>query len=376
VKIPTPRITVRWLAAGAVLAALIGAACGGGDAPPANDTPAATTATRPPTDTTDVAASIDPAALPNAAIDPTLDPETQQDDVMVRSVADGDAAALPNTTITDSNETAAAQEPAPVFTVVLDPGHGGDDIGAVANGINEAVSNLDLARRVEMLLQAADINVVLTRTDDGFSQLFPADRFASGEFADADSNDRLQFGTGRADRQARVDLANQSNADLFVSIHSNAFGDTDAAGVEVWYDPNRDTGAENEQFAQMLLDSVIGELRGYGYPAFDRGILDDSCWHISRRNGQCLPLFVLGPASVIERDRIEQFINPALFGFAPGQQELQTRATNMPAALVELLFVSNDADARVLRDDDGRDAIARGLADAILQYLSMQDATG
>lgn len=362
-KSTTPRITVRWLATAAVLATLVGAACSTADAPPANVEPAP----QPTTATTPVPSD---AAVTPTPVEPN-DPDPQEDDLMVRSVEEDGLADIPS-----SDETSASQEPSPVFTVVLDPGHGGDDIGAVANGINEAVSNLDLARRVEVLLQADGINVVLTRLDDGFSQLFPADRFASGEFADDDSDDPVRFGTGRADRQARVDLANQSNADLFVSIHSNAFDNTDAAGVEVWYDPNRETSAANEQLAQILLDGVIGELRDYGYPAFDRGILDDSCWRISSRNGQCFPLFVLGPARVIERARVEQFIDPAAFGFAPGQQELRTRATDMPAALVELLFISNDADARVLRDDGGRDAIARGLANAILEYLSMQDAAG
>ena len=344
-----------------MLAALVGAACGGAGAPPTSVAPT----TQRPAPTTEALVRDAVAAEPS-------DQEGQEDDLMVRSFEEGSVGSIPSAEESDT----AAPESAAVFTVVLDPGHGGDDIGAVANGIDEAVSNLDLARRVETLLQANGIDVILTRLDDGFSQLFPTERFASGELADDDSDDPVQFGTGRADRQARVDLANQSNADLFVSIHSNAFGDPDASGVEVWYDPNRTTGAENEQLAQLLLDGVIGELREYGYPAFDRGILDDSCWRISSRNGQCFPLFVLGPARVIERARIEQFIDPAAFGFAPDQQELRTRATDMPAALVELLFVSNDADARVLRDDDGRDAIARGLADAILTYLSMQDATG
>ncbi len=366
----------KWLLPVALAAALLTVACTGGDAQPS-------AAPAQPNDASSVAATVEQSAPTNdaapepAPVTPLEDTaRTQIDGETPTAVAVAVATAAPpdpptqDATQPETETAASAAEPAaepappPPKLVVLDPGHGGDDPGAATNGVVERESNLDLALRVEALLQTQGIRVILTRR--GQEGLVPV----------AANDDLPSFALGRADRQARVDLANDENADLFIAIHSTGAIDVNTRGVEVWYDPNREFGDNNIALAELLLAEVVAELRAFGHDTLDRGIRDDTCWRISQRDGSCFPLFVLAPAREIDRARLESFgIDPAAFGFEPGQQVLVTRATNMPAALLELLFISNEADALLLRNDPSRDAIARGIANAVLAYFDM-DADG
>ena len=122
--------------------------------------------------------------------------------------------------------------------------------------------------------------------------------------------------------------------------------------------------------------AVLAALKiGTGYQAWDRGIREDSCWNISARTGDCSPIFILGPPQEIERGDVIRFgLDPEALGFDPGQDVIVTRATQMPAALVELLFISNEWEAGVLKDETARQAIAIGIARGILRYFSEQAA--
>jgi N-acetylmuramoyl-L-alanine amidase len=253
--------------------------------------------------------------------------------------------------------------------VVLDPGHGGAEVGAANHGVVEKASNLDMAFRVERLLQAAGVRVVLTRREDRRVGQQPAAAGPSpspGELATPAPEGG--FSSTRFDLQARVDMANAEQADLFVSIHSNGSPSPAESGMEVWYDPNREFGDQNRQLATDIQNSVLGELSAFGYAAVDRGIKDDTCFR--NRNGRCFTLFLLGPARIVRRQElVARGLDPAAFGFREGQETASTRATNMPGVLVELLFISNAADAAVLRDEAGREAMARGIASALLATL-------
>jgi N-acetylmuramoyl-L-alanine amidase len=138
--------------------------------------------------------------------------------------------------------------------------------------------------------------------------------------------------------------------------------------MEVWYDPQRAFGADNERLARLLQDGVVSSLAEYGYAARDRGLKDDTCFR--NRNGRCFPLFVLGPERVVRRDElVRRGIKPDDFGFTNGVEERRTRATEMPGALIELLFITHASDAAVLSNEAGRDAIARGVAAAIVEFV-------
>ncbi|MCL2354131.1 MAG: N-acetylmuramoyl-L-alanine amidase, partial [Defluviitaleaceae bacterium] len=89
------------------------------------------------------------------------------------------------------------------YTIVIDPGHGGSDPGAVANGRREADDVLRLSLAVQRLLEAQGQRVIMTRTTDTFVPL--------------------------AERSA---ISNRNNADLFVSIHRNSNTNPSINGVD------------------------------------------------------------------------------------------------------------------------------------------------
>jgi N-acetylmuramoyl-L-alanine amidase len=238
--------------------------------------------------------------------------------------------------------------------VVLDPGHGGDEVGAAANGVVEKTSNLDMAMRVEKLLLAQNLDIVLTRRTDARA----AEQVAG-------------YTATRTDLQARVDLANAAGGDVFVTLHSNGSTDSSLHGVEAWYDSSRtDYAAEGKQLADLLKAGVLKELSAWGYNTTDRGLYDGACFRMF--NGRCFTLYVIaGPRETTRREVIGRGGDPEALGFN-GADVIYSRPTHMPAALLESLFITNAADATVLRSDAGRDAIARGIAGAIVEYLAQQ----
>lgn len=219
--------------------------------------------------------------------------------------------------------------------VVLDPGHGGDEVGAANGDLAEKDSNLDMAQRVQRVLSAAGVEAVLTRHDGGRAGGVTATGFAGQ----------------RADLAERVHIANESRAALFVSLHSNGAADTAQRGVEVYYDSRRPFGATSEQAAHTVLQSVLAGAAADGYALTDRGIIDAKCWRSFQ--GRCVGLYVLSPEGTT-----------TLSG-----QPVTKPATAMPGMLVELLFLSNPDDAALLRSDAARESIARGVARGILAVL-------
>jgi N-acetylmuramoyl-L-alanine amidase len=114
--------------------------------------------------------------------------------------------------------------------VVIDPAHGGGDLGNYANGLAEAGVVFDLASRVEGRLAATGVRVYLTRGMDG----------ASNEF------DRAGF-------------ANSTGADLVVSIHVDAYRDPQANGVATYYfgAAGRGYSAAGERFASLVQREIV-----------------------------------------------------------------------------------------------------------------------
>jgi N-acetylmuramoyl-L-alanine amidase len=210
-------------------------------------------------------------------------------------------------------------------TIILDPGHGRGDPGAVhyAPGgevdLTEAESNLAIAEHLRRFLQEKGFDVYLTRAGSG-KPLGP------GPLAQILIS---------ADLWARVRLAQSVESDLFVSLHSNGSTNPAQAGAEIWYCGEHRFGELSARLAEMALDAAMEGLADYGYEAVHRGVQEDSSVHHSE-------------------------------GFC---QFLVTREVDSPAILTELLFLTNDADAAVLKDDRAREAMAARLADAIEKFL-------
>ena len=236
----------------------------------------------------------------------------------------------------------AGADAAPVRTIFLDPGHGGKDVGAVrydTEGEPEMLErdiNLAVALKTERLLLARGYQVVLSRES--------GERPGNGE--DVNGDGRINR---RDELQAVVDSANESGADLFLGMHSNSSYDSTDSGVEVYYCSDREFGEESLRLAKLLLANLLLELRAIGHQAEDRGVKDDTVlYSYGLRQGH---LFVLGPIHT-RRGRSDH-----------------PRATEMPGALGESLFMSNDAEAEILASTQGQWALARNYVAAIEAYF-------
>jgi len=345
-----------------LILALLTSACGAADdpAPPAlANQPTPPTVSAPPARPTDLsvaaptlAAGIPEPVRPLPPPRPSLDTETA---TTPRLTTAQRRAVEIERLLADAGVTKAA---AGQRTVVIDPGHGGGDPGAALNGVAEPSSNLDFALRVEEILLANGFHVILTRRDDGPSILTPASLARGSAPA-----------LGRRDREARVELAAFLEADAFISIHSNGHPDPEVRGVEAWYHPTPLLAEQNRWLGILILSRVQAELLAYGYEAASLGVKDDTCW---RQFGSiCRSIYVLSPPLTLQRSVLEaEGVDPLAAGFRDGQNFLSTRGTRMPSVLVELLFVGNEEDAAVLRDFLGRQAIARGVAQGVIQFFA------
>ncbi|HTY19664.1 MAG TPA: N-acetylmuramoyl-L-alanine amidase [Myxococcota bacterium] len=222
-------------------------------------------------------------------------------------------------------------------TVVIDPGHGGDDHGAEGpDGLLEKSLVLDVAQRVRTRLRAAGLHVLLTRDDDVYVPL-----------------------------ERRTAIANEAQADLFLSIHANASSAHSARGVETFFlslaasdDVARQVAArENAAFRDAAqpaanddpLVSILGDMA-----AADQLRESDEFARLAMQE-------VSGVYAVPSRG-VKQAPFVVLMGLA------------MPASLVEIGFVSNRQEAQSLADDAQRDRIADALARAVLEFGRRYDA--
>lgn len=201
--------------------------------------------------------------------------------------------------------------------VAIDPGHGGDDSGAVgvlAPGtqtglpprvddrgravLYESDVNLDIARRLDARLRAWGARTIMTRTGD----------LAGGD---------RPFTTTGADLKARTDLANEVGADLFVSIHNNAIGSPAVSGTETFH--YYYSSEASRRMARAIQEELVAELG-----LTDRGVKEAG-------------FYVL-------------------------------RNTVMPAVLVEGAFLTNEEDLALLADPAVRQRIAQAVGRGVRTF--------
>lgn len=131
------------------------------------------------------------------------------------------------------------------FTVVIDAGHGGEDSGAVANGLHEKELNLIIAGKLKEMLALSDVDVVMTRTDDRML------------YGDADKRKKFH------DLLERVKIAQSYDNCIFVSIHMNKFPLEQCHGLQVFYSENNEQSktlaSKIRQYA-LLTDSTNGRV--------------------------------------------------------------------------------------------------------------------
>lgn len=177
--------------------------------------------------------------------------------------------------------------------IVIDPGHGGSDRGTIHGGVSEATLTLDMAKRLRDILVAQGWQVKLTHDTD-------VDVYQANDSA----HDELQ---------ARVDVANQAGARLFVSIHANAFINSGPYGTTLYISKPDDV---------PLARTIETHLEGDGTK--DDGVVKSNMY--------------------------------------------VTHHTRMPAVLIETAFLSNPSDYVLLTSSAWRQKVAQEIADGIDQY--------
>ena len=220
--------------------------------------------------------------------------------------------------------------------VVVDPGHGGKDPGATANGVREKDINLGIGLALEEVLRSRGFEVQMTRRTDVYLKL-----------------------------QERTDIANQANADVFVSVHANALPSLkNTAGFEI-YLMALPTDKDALALAKIENREYVEEKSGSS-AAVDRRtelllrILGDMQQNnkISESTELAEALFKAGKLRGIPMKRVAQ---------APF---FVLRGAGMPAVLLETGFVTNLNEAKLLAHPGYQRRIAEAMAEGIVNYLN------
>ncbi len=220
--------------------------------------------------------------------------------------------------------------PLAVHRIVVDPGHGGIDSGTKLDdwGIYESDLTWDIATRLQVLLTRAGSQVIMTRNGDE-----------------------------KVSVQARAEIANQSRADLFISIHVNWLPNREARGFETY-----SAGATVDPFLREL---AAAENLDSGFSVADtRRLLDGIYLGVRQQESQRLAEWVgqalYGTLKTSNPEIIDRGVRQAPFAVLV--------ATDMPAILAEVACLSNGREARLLALPKYRQSIAEALFTGIQGY--------
>ncbi|MFC7061860.1 N-acetylmuramoyl-L-alanine amidase CwlD [Halobacillus seohaensis] len=199
----------------------------------------------------------------------------------------------------------------PLFgkVIVLDPGHGGPDAGASgANGTEEKGITLNLSNYLKDYLQEAGAIVFLTREDD--RDLSPAPLSTKPGSLSARKAE---------DIRKRIGIINDSNADLFISLHLNASPNTQWRGAQTFFNPNKEA-------SEKLANDIQGEIR-------------DNLENTNREPAGLRNIYIL-------------------------------KHGDPPGALVEGGFLSNPQERELLESEDYQRKVAASIYRGILKYMT------
>jgi N-acetylmuramoyl-L-alanine amidase len=226
--------------------------------------------------------------------------------------------------------TLARQLGLQVGTVVIDPGHGGGDPGAIGyNGLQEKMVTLDIAQRLKKILEdQLECNAILTRSDDTYMTL-----------------------------EERTAIANTNSADLFLSIHTNANPSKSTRGVETYFlnfaiSPEaaalaaRENAISHKNMAKLqdlvkkiTLNTKIDESKELAHNIQNNMYSYLKRWGIVNLGVKQAPFYVLIGA-------------------------------NMPSILVEVSFITHPVEESLLEKESYRQHIAEALYEGIKSYMS------
>ena len=250
------------------------------------------------------------------------------------------AAPAPSAPSASAPPAPSSSEPAPhppvltpsgpvLQTMVIDAGHGGDDIGARGRGgAEEKQITLQVARRLRSLIEARlGIRVILTRDDDT-----------------------------RMSLDDRAAVANNSKADLFLSLHTNASPVPAISGTEVFHlrlDQEGEQALKTAAASAVSLPVLGGATRS----------IDVIRWDLAQaRHVEASAAF----GTMLEEDLRPQVKMSARPRHAAPLRVLTS--VNMPAALIEIGYLTNAGDERQVRSEDYQTALAQGIFNAIVRF--------
>ena len=241
----------------------------------------------------------------------------------------GDPASAPAAKNGNGGFSIARQLGLGVSRIVIDAGHGGHDPGAQGRGVVEAELVLDIALRVEKLLQKTPgVEVVLTRRTDEFVAL-----------------------------QERTAIANREGADLFLSIHANASSSSQAHGIETYFlnfasNLSAAAVAARENAASGQAMSALPDI----VKAIALNNKLDESRDFATQVQHAMIDHLRGSNKAIKDLGVKQAPFVVLIG------------ASMPSVLAEISFVTNPQEARLLKNGNYRQRIAEALFSAIRKY--------
>jgi N-acetylmuramoyl-L-alanine amidase len=216
-----------------------------------------------------------------------------------------------------------------VSRIVIDAGHGGHDPGAHANGISESELVLDVALRLNRLMEKQlGIEVVMTRDTDVFIPL-----------------------------EERTAIANREGADLFLSIHANASRNPRAHGVETYF-LNFASNPEAEAVAARENSSSARAM--HSLPDIVRAIALNNKIDESRDFAEMVQRSMVRRLAARNKQLKDLGVKQAPFVVLIGAA--------MPSVLAEVSFVTNKQEGQLLKTGAYRQQIAEALLDAVLRY--------
>ena len=265
--------------------------------------PATKPTTQPATKPAETKPSTTPATKP-AETKPATKPQTKPVTKPQKTEAEKTAEETAGTAEQEKTETERGIDEITGLSgkvIVIDPGHGGNDSGAIGpTGVMEKTVTLNIALRLQKLLEAEGATVYMTRSTD--TEVSP-------KGANASDIEELQ---------ARCDVANNHDADIFISIHNDSFTNGAAKGTTGYYYSRG--SAKSRDLADKVRSGVIDQIG------------------TQSRGTQSCNFYVV-------------------------------KHTDMPATLVEVAFISNPEEEKLLNSDDGAQKAAQGIADGIADYF-------
>lgn len=243
-------------------------------------------------------------------------------------------------------------------TVVIDPGHGGKDPGALGKTrkTDEKHVVLSVSKKLGKMINDnyPDVKVVYTRSSDSFVEL-----------------------------KERANIAKRNKADLFISIHCNSVGNTKAYGASAWilgpkstrnpkntsnYFEKSQSVAQRENSVMLLEDDYKTSYQDFNPDSPESVIGNNLLWMANYEN------------SLLFASEFDNYIHKAPYRVSSHTGIHQDVfyllwATNMPAALLEIGFISNPSDYAVMITDDGQEKIARSIFNAFSNYKKKYDAS-